>query len=105
MVTTLEEAKKKLAQGLYSEVRHSFERKPDPFIATALISHANKHLKNISISFNIYNTLKLATKPNNYVYSTLARACQDVGQCSHLASLWNDITSHKEYAITTKKQK
>lgn len=83
----------RLSQGLHESAFKLYERDPDPVSATALIGHAYKDLKDISLVQKVYNLLKASpTLPDNIVYSSVSRACQALGDASHITSLWNDIT-------------
>jgi hypothetical protein len=95
-----DQIKKRVAQGQFKDAITLYNKKPDPFSASFLISHASKELNDLPLAFGIYNTLKSSpkAKPDIYVFEALARACQKFGHHSHMASLWNDI-NHYKYVI------
>jgi pentatricopeptide repeat protein len=91
-----EEVKKRVAQGKLKDAIKLYEMHPDPFSATFLISHAYKQLRDLSLAFEIYHTLQSSSsKPDNFVYNSLIRACQELGQTSHITSLWKDMQQQK----------
>jgi hypothetical protein len=92
-----EEVKNRVAQGQLKDAIKLYEKNPDPFTATFLISHTYKQLNDLPLAFGIYHTLKSSpSKPDNFVFNSLVRECQKLGQSSHIISLWNDIT-HQKY--------
>lgn len=89
------DVKRLLTSNKWHEAKQLFEKNPDASSATLLISHANKSLGNLSLAFNIYNTVKASlTIPNCYLFTSLAYACQRLDS-SHIASLWQDIEQYR----------
>ena len=95
------EVKQLIKHGQWHDAMCVYARKPDAYAATALVSHASKHLRDLPLVLSVYDTLKQSQQmPDCFLYSALLAACQQLGGNAHIGSLWKDMQQYRYLSLS-----